>query len=487
MAESAAPIAPTPAEAASNIAATSGTVVVAPVAIPVSPAGAMPASTPIDNDSGGQFPKGFRFGSYGRVSAATDLRGGKPEAVAVVADGPRIVEPNYFELDFQYGFTTPSGMHIRTVTTLAYDDDLFHDTGNFQSTSAIRNLFAEAELGPHLTAWIGSRMYRGDDIYLFDQWPLDNQNTVGGGVAYKPHRLEVLAHVGFNRLLNPFQYQTIEVPDPAQGATTVTQLNRERTVGSASVSYLVLDRAPSELSLKLKLHTEVSGLPSGSYERTDGSFEALPKDYGFLIGGEASFYGMSADARFHRHINLFARYAAGLAAYDPLSAPSTFDASLKTFPTASEVLLAMSSNWDMPGGNLMFAAKARRFIDASGNTNDDVNDGWEYAIDARPLVKATHDLYLGADISYQVRFPDGINATSQLAEDPAVFQIAPMAVWSPMGPSAYDRPQLRLVYRAAFLNQGALDQYVPDDPRHDHAWVHYLGLQAEWWFNSSYR
>ena len=25
-------------------------------------------------------------------------------------------------------------------------------------------------------------MYRGDDIYLLDYWPLDDQNIVGGGV-----------------------------------------------------------------------------------------------------------------------------------------------------------------------------------------------------------------------------------------------------------------------------------------------------------------
>ena len=54
-----------------------------------------------------------------------------------------------------------------------------------------------------------------------------------------------------------------------------------------------------------------------------------------------------------------------------------------------------------------------------------------------------------------------------------------------MGPSAFDRPQLRLVYRAAFLNDAALGLYAEDDPRRDHALVHYLGVQAEWWFNSS--
>jgi hypothetical protein len=88
-------------------------------------------------------------------------------------------------------------------------------------------------------------------------------------------------------------------------------------------------------------------------------------------------------------------------------------------------------------------------------------------------------------VSYQARFPQGLNPTTLRAEDPGVFQIAPMIVFSPMGPSAYDRPQLRFVYRAAHLNEGALDLYVPDDPRHRHDWVYFLGVQAEWWFNSS--
>ena len=31
-------------------------------------------------------------------------------------------------------------------------------------------------------------MYRGDDVYLFDFWPLDNLNTVGGGAMYSFNR-----------------------------------------------------------------------------------------------------------------------------------------------------------------------------------------------------------------------------------------------------------------------------------------------------------
>jgi LamB porin len=429
---------------------------------------------------------GLRFGSYGRLITGTDLRGGKPESANIVAHGPRIVEDSYLELDFSYGFRTDRGVKLRPVITLAFDGTLFHDTGDFDAQPALRNMFLEASINRHVTAWVGSRMYRGDDIYLLDVWPLDDQNTVGGGMMYHQgefdrDQLDLAAHVGFNRLNNPFTFQEIQVPNPQQGATTVVQLNRQRIVASASASYLV-PRVVGDLSMKVKVHGEFHGLPSGTRKREDGTFESLPSDSGILAGVELGLFGWQV-AGFKRHLNLFLRYAKGLAAFDELAPPTTFGPDLTT-SRASELQLGLSGNWDYPLGNLMVAALSRRFEDASGN-DVDFNNGWEYAVDARPLFKALPDTFVGADVSYQARFPRGLNPFTERAEDPAVFQIAPMIVYSPMGPSAYDRPQLRLVYRAAYLNAGARDLYVPDDPRHAHSVVHYLGFQAEWWFNSS--
>jgi maltoporin len=132
----------------------------------------------------------------------------------------------------------------------------------------------------------------------------------------------------------------------------------------------------------------------------------------------------------------------------------------------------------------MIGALSRRFTDAD-ESSDDPDDGWEYAVDARPLVRVIPDWFVGADVSYQARFPRGINPITLKAEDASVFQIAPMIVFSPLGPSSYDRPQIRVFYRGAHLDQGALDLYVPEDPRHAHAWQHFIGFAAEWWFNSS--
>jgi maltoporin len=442
--------------------------------------------------------EGFRFGSYGRAIAGSDLRGGKPEKVNIVAHGPRIVEDSYLELEFSYGFVRPRGgddyLVMRPIITLAFDGTLFHDTGEFDAHPALRNMYLDARIAKHVSAWAGSRMYRGDDIYLFDYWPLDDQNMIGAGVALSQpigevngepvkQAVDLAAAVGFNRLNHPFQFQEISVANPVQGATTVEQLNRQRAVASVTASYVTFPEGDG-IGAKAKVHAEVHQLPSGTRKRDDGTLEALPADSGFLIGGEVGVFGMAPrDSGYRRHLNLFARYAKGLAAFDELAPPTSFGRELET-SHASELSFGVSGNYDFEFGQLMLGALSRRFIDAD-TTSVDADDGWEYAIAARPLARIVRDFYVGGDISYQARFPRGLNEITLRAEDPAEFQIAPMIVFSPMGPSAYDRPQLRLVYRAAHLNDGARDLYVPDDPRHDHEWVWFLGLQAEWWFNSS--
>jgi hypothetical protein len=314
---------------------------------------------------------------------------------------------------------------------------------------------------------------------------------VGAGAFYRHtanhdgtgDALELAIAGGLNRLNDPYQYQQVEVANPVQGETTVLQLNRQRAVASASAAY-IKDGGPGHLSIKGKVHGELHELGSGTFKNDDGTLQALPADSGYLVGGEVSLYGFQpVDSKFRRHLNFFLRYAKGLAAFDELQPPTTLGAD-RTVSRASEFTFGMSGNYDHALGNCMLGLLTRNFTDASGNAADPSN-GWEYAVDVRPLAKLGKGFFAGADVSYQARFPKGLNAITLRAEDPSVFEIAPMIVLSPMGPSGYDRPELRFVYRAAHLNEGALDLYVPDDPRHGHAWVHFLGVQAEWWFNST--
>ena len=54
-----------------------------------------------------------------------------------------------------------------------------------------------------------------------------------------------------------------------------------------------------------------------------------------------------------------------------------------------------------------------------------------------------------------------------------------------MGRGMYRRPQFRLVYTASWLNDDARSLFPRFDERRDKGWQHYLGIQVEWWMNSS--
>jgi maltoporin len=415
----------------------------------------------------------------------TDVRGSSPEPVSVVAHGSRVVEPTYLELDLYYRLKARRGIDLTTVTTLAFGDRLFHLTGEFDAQVALRNFYLEAEknVGPgRLGIWAGSRMYRGDDIYLLDYWPLDDVNTVGGGAWYRWDRLESGVHAGLNRLLDPFQYQEMEVVTPGEGTATIPELDRQRYIMTARSSYRVWG-APEGPALKLKLYGDLQLLPDGHRLREDDSVEQLPSDSGWSLGGQAGFWGF---AQGQSHANVFLRYSRGLSAYDELAPPIDVDADKKS-AGASELVLGLSGNYEYPRGGVLVGAYSRRFRDGDPSSSD-VDDGWEYIVDARPRFRVVDAIEAAADVAWQVRFPKGISPTELMAMDPAIFQIAPMAIYSPFGPGSYARPQFRLVYAAAHLNDAARDQLYPlEDPRRSHVWVHYLGLQAEWWFNSTYR
>lgn len=442
---------------------------------------------------------GFRFGSYGRVTAGTDLEGGKPQPIHVVAHGPRIVEPSYLELDFSYGVRWGHGGLIRTILTLAYDDQLFHDTGEFTAGPALRNLYVIAQNDGH-TVWAGSRMLRGDDLYLFDYWPLDDLNTVGAGGEltlgdddkYDRTWFDVAAHVGVNRLSNPFQYQERDVADPELGATTVVQLNRQRTIASARVAYTRLGDPYTNNGggshLRATLYGELHGIGAGTRRReSDATSEALPRDWGTTLGAELSAWRPPGENGRTRAASLFAKWSTGLAAFDELAAPTSFDAELRTFAKASELVLGAGGSWDAARYHVVAATYLRRFIDADVNTRDR-DDGWEYAANVRPAVRLhDHGVYAALDLGYEARFPKGLQPTTQAAADATIVSVAPMLTFHPTGASAWSRPELRLVYRAAHQNDGALALYAPEDPR-ARTWTHFLGVSAEWWFNSnSYR
>ena len=434
----------------------------------------------------GEEPEGFHFGSYGRVRTGTDMRGGGPQYSNIVAHGSRLDNEPYAELELRNTQYPTRELRVRVISTVAFAGDPFHYTGKFETKIALRNLFVDVRgVGlPGLTLWAGSRMYRGDDIYLLDFWPLDNLNTLGGGaILDASSSTRVQLHVGTNRLIDgSFQYQERQLPSPTGvGAVSSQTLNRPRTIVSGKITqFFPHNRAPK--GFKASLHAEGHMLPSGVYEQTTNTISTpvyLPSDNGFVVGAQATPYGFGDRDGF---AHLFVRYARGIAAYGDLSAPFGLDEKRKS-SGASELLIAAASNVQSGRFALMTGAYLRRFTDASAAVYSN-NKFWEGILSLRPIVYTSEHTAVAVEGSYQARNPNVLDDWGK-HQVPQVTRLSVMPFLTPFGWGSYRRPIIFLLYTASMRNAAAKALYPAEDPRASRSVEHYFGLGAEWWFNSS--
>ena len=433
-----------------------------------------------EEDSG--FEHGFDFGTYGRVNVAGDVRGGRGDPVNVVTHGSRLEETTYLELYFYYRLKFESGMKMKMGITLAFFEEFFHFSGQLDSTViAVREAYVEALNvggldGVHL--WAGSRMYRGDDIHLLDWWPLDNLNTIGGGLGYEFDNIRIDFHGGVNRLRNNFQFQEVEVVGRGYDTATVTTLDRQRTILSCKLTHQFMDLGGG-LGLKYKLYGEFHHLPPGVLRQEDQSDQNLPEDLGGVIGAQLGLWGWGRNS----FVNLFLRYGRDLGAYNEMAVPWGLDRE-RTTAGAQDFILGFSLNWESKWIGLMGGGYYRYFQDADPNQYD-LDDYQEFILVARPHIFVTDWFHQAFEISYQQRLSSGFSPTSGDQESPALFKFTVMPVVS-AGRSTYGRPQFRLIYTLSYLNFGARDLYPLGDERRDNTLQHFIGFGVEWWINAIY-
>jgi len=417
------------------------------------------------------------FGSYGRVGVSTDDELAKPLSRQVTSVGPRINQDNYLELDLGAKlFDGPDG-RVRMVTTTAFGGRLPHESGEFDTTMAIRQAFIEVEdlLGTHGYIWLGSRMSRGDDIYLLDHWPMDDLNIVALGGGYRGTSLNWSAALGLNRPLREDHDQRMPAPAPQFGAVDVTTLNRQRLVSSVQGEKQWTPKGG--LGVKVKIYSELHYLPSARRKTEDGLAEdPLPDDRGYLVGAQLGLWNFARNG----HLNFWLRYANGLAAFDELS-PTTGVNRERRSDGADEVRAAVSGNWENSRIGFMYGGFYRFFQDADANASD-FDDRHEWVGIARMLG------YFGAftpgiEGSIQVLRPNGLNPRNDTQEVATVSQIALIpALTFGKQPGNYTRPQLQGIAAFSRSNSAAMNLFADDDPRSEEADAWYFGLRAEWWF-----
>lgn len=423
----------------------------------------------------------FSFGSYGRVNAASDLRGGTGRDADIVAHHPRIDEDTYAEIELRRDDRWGT-VSSRIVSTLAVTGPLFHFDGQFDAKFAVRNLFGEVQdvFAPGLSFWVGSRMVRGDDIYLLNTWALDNLNLVGGGARYSLcDRIELALHMGLSRPSDPFYTQTVDATS-AMGftPTPVLILDRPRFVLGDKATFFVWDRHLPQ-GVKFVLYNEVHAIDSGERRTDSGALQSLPSDTGYVLGLQAGAY----DARTRSFANLFVRYAQGLAAYDPLGIPFGVGAVIST-ARARELQFGFSANWEYQMFGVQAGGLFRYFRDADPNVfaRGSVT---EAVLDVRPMVWFGQHAGLALDLSYQHRETSVLNETTGAPESGNIWKFGVIPFISPAGRGTFTRPQFRLIYALTARDAGARALYPSLDARSQQSVEHFFGLGIEWWFNST--
>jgi hypothetical protein len=414
---------------------------------------------------------------------ASDGRGGEGRNADVVAYGSRIDEGTYAELELRRDDEYKKNLTSRIVTTLAIGGPVFHYDGKFDAKIALRNLyFEEKGIGDkNLSAWAGSRMYRGDDIYLLDFWPLDNLNTVGGGLRFdiEENKTFVAWHIGLNRADDPFQYQTSLRPAAQNqpGATEVEILDRPRVISSLKLSHIVpmLERG----GLKGVLYGEVHRLPSGERETQPGQLEAVPGDNGTLLGAQVGFFTGEHDT----FVNLFFRYGRGLAAYGELATPEGTSPE-RTVEGAHELLIGLSGNYEYDPFGVVVGGYFRSFREPTPEPYN-FNNVDEGIFVARPHVFLTDEIGVAVEGSYQAQQRGILNIATNKPLHAKLWRFGLMPYLSPSGPGVFKRPVLRLIWAVTQRNDDARSLYPFDDPFARRKVEQFYGIGAEWWFNSS--
>ncbi len=435
---------------------------------------------PNEPDDG--FKEGFAFGSYGRVVAASNLDGGLGRDADIVAFHPRIDEDVYFELELRRQDRLAHGMRSRVVATVAFGGPFFHFDGQFQESIAVRNLFAEIDniFVDGLSLWAGSRMVRGDDVYLLNFWPMDNLNTIGGGMRLNIRDSGQFAlTAGLSRPEDPFHRQVRDaVPRAGFLPDDVVVLDRPRLTVAAKGTWWLMGRTARN-GIKLNVYGEGHFLPSGERELDGFGIEQLPSDGGFVLGAQVGGYLANTNAFF----NLFVRYAGGLGAYDPLGVPFRAGGVTRT-SRAREFRLALSANWESGAFGVQVGAYYRRFRDADPNLfqRGQLAEG---AIIARPHVWFGDHAGVSLDLSYQGMQTSALDEATGTQVGGGVTKIGFIPFVSFFGRGTYTRPHLRLIYSISIRSEGARRLYPDEDPRSQNAAEHFLGIGAEWWFDST--
>ncbi len=228
--------------------------------------------------------------------------------------GGRMEEQDYLEFGMAFQMKpekpNPDSLQVNVqlrASVFSRSGSLFgnDNTGNPNGlTIALPEMYAEAKnvLTKDLNLWVGSRLYRGPDIYMADYWVFNDHSTQGFGAEYKGTRamMGFVASTDTSSTVPPFFYINIK-----SGTQSLEIRNRIMYILEQDIR-LGEGRLFSILGEYHRM-----GDPSTSLSDTSNLVLSAPADDGFVLGARYQHnLTQFRDGSFHQ---IGVRYGCGIA------------------------------------------------------------------------------------------------------------------------------------------------------------------------------
>jgi maltoporin len=405
------------------------------------------------------------FMGYGRMgigwTASGQVVAGKYMNLGVhKAIGGRLEEGDYLQPGIRYHLKKAQAEGDTTVDLVA-DFEIFSLNGAIVSDLANGDIndikimplqaYIEAKnvLSPGLTLWIGSNLYRKNDIHICDYFYFNSLPGQGVGAYYGGLDVAVLTQTG----ASGFFATDLNAGMPAPVTPAIVQRQRTMFIGQYKVP---LGHGTTYVQGLGELHV----VPRSGDTKRDAPPNVNPADYGAVGGvkvhldlGNGNFSDASA-----RYGNRIANGAqSGGSTYQTFGQPSIDG----TFRGGYGIELVEHFQWNVD-----------KLVSVNGYATAHFSRG------STSYVAPPDPLDPSAEGTFQARKDEG-RATGTLVK----LSVAPTVV--PTGErSNWARPEMRLIYTLGLYNQAAIDQRMSPytQTMGPNKVAHFLGVRTEWWF-----
>jgi len=340
---------------------------------------------------------------------------------------------------------------------------------------------AKNVLTKDLTVWMGSNLYRKNDIHICDYFYFNSLPGQGVGALYHGLDVAILTQTGASK----FFATDLNAGLPAPAAPAIVQ--RERTMFIGQYSY-PLGIGTSYVQGLGEFHV----VPRSGDAKHTSVANVNPPDYG-LVGGVKLHMDLGSgdftDASV-RYGNRIANGAeSGGSTYNTFGEPGLDG----KYTGAYGVEVVEHFMWNVGDivsingyGTLHYSRGGTGYAPAAadpGNPTGEVsvpvhNTRFDYAVGARPTFYLSDQLHVITEATFQTRKDQGLPTGTAVK-----LSIAPTIV--PTGErSAWARPEMRFIYTAGIYNDAAIDQRMSPylQTMGPTRVAHFVGARSEWWF-----